>query len=164
MAGFRHSLDPIFKPKSVAVVGASATPGSVGSILVRNLLGNPFGGVVYPINPKRKAVHGVRCYPDLASLPEAVDLAVIATPAATVPPLVKECGARGIPAAIIISAGFAELGPGGRALEQQIREAARGKIRIIGPNCLGVIYPPGHLNASFAADMAPSGNVALLSQ
>src|SRR6478752_4221408 len=111
MAGFRHSLDPIFEPASVAVVGASATPGSVGSILVRNLLGNPFGGVVYPINPKRKSVHGVRCYADLASLPEVVDLAVIATPAATVPALVKECVARHVPAAIIISAGFAELGP-----------------------------------------------------
>jgi acetyltransferase len=164
MAGFRHSLDPIFKPRSVAVVGASATPGSVGSILVRNLLGNPFGGVVYPINPKRKAVHGVRCYADLASLPETVDLAVIATPAATVVPLVRECVERQIPAAIIISAGFAELGPEGRELEAQIRDVARGKIRIVGPNCLGVIYPPGNLNASFAADMAPTGNVALLSQ
>src|SRR5262245_4469048 len=164
MAGFRHSLDPIFKPGSVAVVGASASPGSVGSILVRNLLANPFGGVVYPINPKRKSVHGVRCYPDLASLPEAVDLAVIATPAATVPPLISECVERRVPAAIVISAGFAELGPKGRVLEAQIREVARGKIRIVGPNCLGVIYPPGNLNASFAADMAPSGNVALLSQ
>src|SRR2546423_1176819 len=116
MAGFRHSLDPIFRPTSVAVVGASATPGSVGSILVRNLLGNPFGGVVYPINPKRKAVHGVRCYADLASLPEAADLAVIATPAATVPGLIQECVERRIPTAIIISAGFAELGPQGREL------------------------------------------------
>src|SRR5262245_16095253 len=164
MAGFRHSLDPIFEPASVAVVGASATPGSVGSILVRNLLGNPFGGVVYPINPKRKAVHGVRCYPDLAALPETVDLAVIATPANTVPPLISECVTRGIPTAIIISAGFAEPGAQGRALEQQIREVAKGKIRIIGPNCLGVIHPPSNLNASFAADMAPAGNVALLSQ
>lgn len=164
MSVFRHSLDPIFKPRSVAVVGASATPGSVGSILVHNLLGNPFGGVVYPINPKRKSVHGVRCYADLAALPEAVDLAVIATPAITVPPLIKECVDRQIPAAIIISAGFAELGTKGRELEAQIRAAAGNKIRIVGPNCLGVIYPPGNLNASFAADMAPPGNVALLSQ
>src|SRR5262245_27265119 len=111
MPAFRHSLDPIFRPNSVAVVGASASAGSVGSILVRNLLGNPFGGVVYPINPRRKAVHGVRCYPDLAALPEAVDLAVIATPAATVPPLIHECVDRHVPAAILISAGFAALGP-----------------------------------------------------
>src|SRR3954463_13548567 len=110
MAGFRHSLDPIFRPSSVAVVGASATPGSVGSILLRNLLGNPFGGVVYPINPKRKAVHGVLCYADLAALPEVPDLVLIATPAATVPALVEECVRLGVPAAVIISAGFSELG------------------------------------------------------
>ncbi len=88
MSSVRHSLDPIFHPRSVAVLGASATPGSVGSILMRNLLANPFGGVVYPINPKRQSVHGVLCYPDLAAVPEAVDLAVIATPAATVPGLI----------------------------------------------------------------------------
>src|SRR6476661_1646998 len=132
MSDFRHSLGPIFHPRSVAVIGASATPGSVGSILMHNLMANPFGGAVYPINPKRKAVHGVRCYPDLAALPETVDLAVIATPAVTVGPLIKECVARQIPAAIIISAGFAELGSEGRELEQQIRAVARGKIRIIG--------------------------------
>src|SRR5262249_16783051 len=82
----RHSLDPIFRPRSIAVLGASATPGSVGSILIRNLLSNPFGGVVYPVNPKRHAVHGVRCYPHLATLPPVVDLAVIATPALAAPP------------------------------------------------------------------------------
>jgi acetyltransferase len=160
----RHSLDPIFHPQSVAILGASATPGSVGSILVRNLLSNPFGGVVYPINPKRRAVHGLHCYPSLAALPEKVELAVIATPAATVPDLIQECIGLGIPAAIIISAGFSELGAEGRALEARIRTCAQGKIRIIGPNCLGVIHPPSNLNASFAADMAQPGHVALLSQ
>jgi acetyltransferase len=164
MAVFRDSLDPIFHPRSVAVLGASSTPGSVGSILMRNLLANPFGGVVYPINPRHKAIHGVHCYPNVAALPEVVDLAVIATPAATVPALVQECVARGIPAAIIISAGFSELGAQGRKLEGQIREIAQEKMRIIGPNCLGVIHPPSNLNASFAADMAQPGQVALLSQ
>jgi acetyltransferase len=164
MPTVRHSLDPLFKPQSVAVLGASATPGSVGSILMRNLLENPFGGVVYPINPKRHAVHGVRCYPSLADLPERVDLAVIATPAATVPNLIGQCVAAGIPAAIVISAGFSELGKEGRALEAQIRTIARGKMRIIGPNCLGLIHPPSNLNASFAATMAQPGQVALLSQ
>src|SRR5947209_16153248 len=115
MAGVRHSLDSIFHPQSIAILGASATPGSVGSILIRNLLENPFGGVVHPVNPKRKAVHGVRCYADLAGVPEVVDLAVIATPAATVPNLIRECVGRGVPAAIIISAGFSELGAAGRA-------------------------------------------------
>src|SRR5262245_18027726 len=164
MARLPHSLDPIFHPQSVAVVGASATAGSVGSVLIRNLLENPFGGVVYPINPKRHAVHGVRCYPDLKALPEVVDLAVIATPAATVPGVIHDCVARGIPTAIIISAGFSELGPEGRRLEQQIREVARGKMRIIGPNCLGILHPPSNLNASFAATMPGPGKVALLSQ
>jgi acetyltransferase len=159
-----HSLDPLFKPRSVAVFGASATPGSVGSILIRNLLENPFGGVVYPVNPKRHAVHGVRCYPDLAAVPEVVDLAVIATPASGVPELVRQCADRGVPGAIVISAGFAELGAKGKALEAQIRTAAQGKMRVIGPNCLGVIHPPSNLNASFAARMAAPGRVALLSQ
>jgi acetyltransferase len=158
------SLDPIFKPQSVAVVGASASPGSVGSILMRNLMENPFGGVVYPVNPKRKAVHGVLCYPSLKDVPEAVDLAVIATPAVTVPGVVNECVDSGVKGAIIISAGFSELGAEGRALERHIRESAHGKLRLIGPNCLGVIHPPSRLNASFAADMPRPGNVALLSQ
>jgi acetyltransferase len=159
-----HSLDPFFRPRSVAVVGASATPGSVGSILIHNLLENPFGGVVYPINPKRHTVHSVLCYPSLKALPERVELAVIATPAATVPGVIEECVGKGIPAAIIISAGFSELGGKGRELEQKIREQAHGKMRIVGPNCLGIIHPPTNLNASFAASMATAGNVAFLSQ
>ena len=164
MESVRHSLDAIFKPRSVAVLGASATPGSVGSILMRNLMGNPFGGVVYPVNPKRRSVHGVLSYPDLSAIPEVVDLAVIATPAGTVPGLIKQCVERGIPGAIIISAGFSELGEQGRGLEKQIRDLARGRMRIIGPNCLGILHPPSNLNASFAASMARPGKVALLSQ
>ncbi|MBI1914830.1 MAG: bifunctional acetate--CoA ligase family protein/GNAT family N-acetyltransferase [Planctomycetes bacterium] len=164
MVTLAHSLDPIFRPRSVAVVGASATPGSVGSILIRNLIENPFGGVVYPVNPKRKAVHGVLCYPDLAAVPEPVNLAVIATPAATVPGVIKECVDRGIPTAIVISAGFSELGPDGRKLETEIKTIAKGHMRLIGPNCLGVIHPPSNLNASFAASMARPGRIALLSQ
>ncbi len=160
----RHSLDPFFKPSSVAVVGASATPGAVGSILVHNLLTNPFNGVVYPVNPKRKAVHGVRCYPSLAEVPEPADLAVIATPAATVPATIRQCVERGIPAAIVISAGFSELGEPGRALEREIRDVAHGKMRIVGPNCLGILQPYTGLNASFAASMPRPGRVALLSQ
>jgi acetyltransferase len=159
-----YSLDPFFRSTSVAVVGASATPGSVGSILMRNLLQNPFGGVVYPINPKRKAVHGVCCYPSLLDTPDVVDLAVIATPAAAVPAAIEQCVARGVAAAIVISAGFSELGAAGRALEQRIRELALGKLRIVGPNCLGVIHPSTGLNASFASSMARPGRIALLSQ
>jgi acetyltransferase len=160
----RPSLEAIFRPRSVAVVGASATPGSVGSIVTRNLLENPFGGVVYPVNPKRHTVHGVLCYPDLGALPEPVELAVVATPAAAVPGVITDCVRRGVRAAIILSAGFGESGAEGRALEAAVRAAACGKMRIIGPNCLGVIHPPSNLNASFAARMASKGKVALLSQ
>jgi acetyltransferase len=159
-----RSLDALFHPSSVAVVGASATPGSIGAILMSNLLGSPFGGVVYPVNLKHRAVHGVRCYPTLAQVPEAVDLAVIATPAVTVPGLVQECVEQGVKTAIIISAGFAECGAAGRAMEAEIRAIARGRMRIVGPNCLGIIRPPSHLNASFAATMAQPGQIALLSQ
>jgi acetyltransferase len=164
MTPLRHSLDPIFRPRSVAVVGASATPGSIGSILIRNLLEIPFGGVVYPVNPKRRAVHSVYCYPNLSAVPEPVDLAVIATPAATVPAVVRDCVARGVKGAIVLSAGFSELGAAGRALEDEVRQAVRGRMRLIGPNCLGIIHPPSNLNASFAASMARPGKVALLSQ
>jgi acetyltransferase len=160
----RNSLDAFFQPASVAVVGASVTPGSVGSILMRNLLQNPFGGVVYPVNPKRKAVHGVYCYPSLMEVPEGVDLAIIATPASTVPAAIQQCALRGVQAAIVISAGFSELGSEGRALENQIREIAQRKMRIVGPNCLGIIHPSSGLNASFACSMAAPGRVALLSQ
>jgi len=154
----------LFRPESIAVVGASATAGSVGSILMRNLMANPFGGVVYPVNPKRRAVHGVYCYPNLKQAPEVVDLAVIATPAATVAATIQEAVEIGVKAAIIISAGFSELGAEGRALESQIRDIARGKMRILGPNCLGILAPYSNINASFASTMATRGRIALLSQ
>src|SRR5262245_60141885 len=112
-----HSLDPFFRPATVAVIGASATPGSVGSILMRNLMANPFGGVVFPVNPKRRGIHGVYCYPNLAAVPQRVDLAVIATPAVTVPAMVRDCVEHQVKAAIVISAGFSELGPQGKLLE-----------------------------------------------
>jgi acetyltransferase len=159
-----HSLDSLFHPRAVAILGASATPGSVGSILIRNLLENPFGGVVYPVNPNRKSVQGVYCYPSLAALPEPVDLAVIATPTRTVLGLVQECVAQHVKSAILISAGFSELGEEGRALERQLRETARGHLRLVGPNCLGVLHPPSGLNASFAPAMPRPGHIALLSQ
>ena len=159
-----HPLDPLFRPETVGVIGASATTGSVGNILMRNLTENAFNGVVYPVNPKRRAVHGIPCYPSVSAVPEPLDLAVVATPAATVPDLVRECIDAGTKSAIIISAGFAELGESGRALEKQILELARGKLRIIGPNCLGIIHPSVGLNASFAAASPAAGHIALLSQ
>lgn len=115
----RQTLKSFFEPQSIAVIGASESPGSVGKTLLRNLLHNPFGGTVFPVNPKRNSVMGVKAYPNLAAIPDAVDLAVIATPAATVPGLVRECVAAGVKSAIIVSAGFKEIGPAGIALEQE---------------------------------------------
>ncbi|HUO57787.1 MAG TPA: CoA-binding protein, partial [bacterium] len=130
-AGY-HPLDAIFKPQSVAVVGASEKAGSVGRSILWNLLSNPFGGVVFPVNPKRPSLLGVKCYPSLSDLPDKVDLVVIATPAPTVPGLVEEAIAADIPGAIVISAGFKEVGPEGKALEDQVVSIARkGKMRLI---------------------------------
>lgn len=160
-----HPLNAIFEPKSIAVIGATEKEGSVGRTLLWNLVSNPFGGTVFPINPKRASILGIKAYPDLASLPQVVDLAVIVTPAATVPGLIIECVAAGVKGAIIISAGFKETGARGAALEEQILHQARqGNLRIIGPNCLGVMSPLTGLNATFAGAMARPGHVGFISQ
>jgi acetyltransferase len=160
-----HPLNAIFEPKSIAVIGATEKPGSVGRTLLWNLISNPFGGTVFPVNAKRSSVLGIKAYPNLASLPQPVDLAVIVTPAPTVPGIISECVATGVKGAIIISAGFKEIGPEGARMEQQIlEEARRGKLRIIGPNCLGVMSPLTGLNATFAGAMARPGNVGFISQ
>ena len=161
----RHSLNAIFKPKSIAVIGATEKAGSVGRTLLWNLISNPFGGTVFPINPKHASVLGIKAYPNLAALPQRVDLAVIVTPAATVPSVIAECVEAGVAGAIIISAGFKESGVAGLQMEQQILAQARqGDLRIIGPNCLGVMCPLTGLNATFANAMARPGNVGFISQ
>lgn len=161
----RHSLNAIFEPKSIAVIGASEKPGSVGRTLLWNLISHPFGGTVFPVNPAHASVLGIKAYPSLAALPERVDLAVIATPAPTVPAVISECIETGVKGAIIISAGFKETGAAGAEMEQQILERARrGKLRIIGPNCLGVMNPLVGLNATFASTMAHPGHVGFISQ
>ncbi len=158
------SLDSILLPKSVAVIGATENPGSVGRTIMWNLITNPFGGAVFPVNPKRSSILGVKAYPSIAAIPDPVDLAVIVTPAKTVPGLIGECIQKGIPGAIIISAGFKETGPEGVELERQILEQTRGKMRIVGPNCLGVMMPRSGLNATFAGAMGLPGNVGFISQ
>jgi acetyltransferase len=161
----RPPLDGFFRPRNVAVIGATESAGSVGRTLLWNLISNPFGGAVFPVNPKRNNVLGIKSYPAIAAVPEKVDLAVIVTPAATVPLVIKQCSDSGVNAAIVISAGFREAGPAGMELERtMLAEARRGKMRIIGPNCLGVMNPVLGLNATFAKGMAKPGNVALLSQ
>ena len=160
-----HPLEVFFKPRAVAVIGASERKGSVGRTVLWNLISNPFGGTVYPVNPKRGNVLGVRAYPSLAALPERVDLAVVVTPAAGVAEVIRECAAAGARGVIIISAGFKETGPEGARLEQEILAIAReARIRVIGPNCLGVMNPCTGFNATFAGALARPGNVAFLSQ
>jgi acetyltransferase len=161
----RHPLDTIFDPHNVAVIGATERAGSVGRTLLWNLISNPFGGTIFPINPNRSNVLGIRAYPTIADAPEQVDLAVIVTPAPTVPGVIEECVEAGVKGAIIISAGFKEIGPEGVRLEQQILARARqAKMRIIGPNCLGVMSPVTGINATFAKGMALRGNVGFISQ
>jgi acetyltransferase len=158
-----RSLDFLFAPKTVAVIGATERASSVGRAVLENLRG--FGGAVYPVNPRHDNVLGIKAFPSVAAVPAKVDLAVIVTPARTVPGIVRECASAGTRGAVILSAGFRECGPDGAKLEAQIRgEAARGGMRIVGPNCLGVMAPHNGLNATFAGSMARRGNIAFISQ
>ncbi|MBE7383890.1 MAG: bifunctional acetate--CoA ligase family protein/GNAT family N-acetyltransferase [Leptolyngbya sp. SIO1E4] len=161
----QQPLSALFSPKTVAVIGATDRPGSVGRTLLWNLISNPFGGTVFPVNPKRTSVLGIRAYPSIQETPEQVDLAIIATPAATVPSIIQDCVEAGVQGAIVLSAGFKEIGAAGIALEQQIRDQLkRSSLRLIGPNCLGVMNPLTGLNATFASSMARPGNVGFISQ
>ncbi|MGA7953235.1 MAG: bifunctional acetate--CoA ligase family protein/GNAT family N-acetyltransferase [Gloeobacterales cyanobacterium] len=158
-------LDIIFSPKTVAVIGATEKAGSVGRTILWNLVSSPFGGTIFPVNPKRHSVLGIKAYSTISDVPEPVDLAIIATPAATVPEVIQQCVDAEVKGAIILSAGFKESGAAGAALEQEIlKQARRGKMRIIGPNCLGVMRPRSGLNATFASAIARSGNVGFISQ
>jgi len=161
----RRSLEAIFNPKNVAVIGATEAAGSVGRTVLWNLISSPFGGTVFPVNPKRPSVLGIKAYKTIQDIPEKVDLAVICTQAGIVPGVIGQCADAGVPGAIVISAGFKELGPEGVELERRTMvEARRGNLRLVGPNCLGLMNPRTGLNATFAAGVAKSGNVAFLSQ
>ncbi len=161
----RNPLDCIFAPKNVAVIGATEKMGSVGRTVLWNLMSTPFGGAVFPVNPTRKSVLGIKAYPKISAVPEKVDMVVVTTPAASVPGIISECVDVGIKGAVIISAGFKETGPAGVELERQVlTHARRGGMRIVGPNCLGVMNPVTGVNATFASYMARRGNVAFISQ
>ncbi len=160
----RQPLHSFFTPDNVAVIGATDKEGSVGRTLLWNLMSNPFGGTIFPVNPKRHSVLGIPAYSSIKDIPDPVDLAIIAIPAPFVPGVVQECVEVGVKSAIIISAGFKETGSKGVELEKQILETARGKMRIIGPNCLGLMSPRSGLNATFASTMARPGNLAFISQ
>ncbi len=158
-------MKEIFNPQTVAVIGASNKEGSVGHALIKNLVGSGFDGIIYPINYKNKSIYGVRSYAKLSDTRDQIDLAVIATPAPTVPELVKECGEYGVKGIVIISAGFMEAGEEGQAMLDTILEYGKKYgMRIIGPNCLGFIKPGIKLNASFSNKMALPGKIAFISQ
>ena len=161
----RRPLNVFFSPRTVAVIGATDRPGSVGRTLLWNLISNPFGGTVFPVNPKRNNVLGIKAYKEITAIPELVDLAIIATPAPTVPKVIEQCAVAGAKGVIILSAGFREIGTVGLELEQKILATARrNQIRIIGPNCLGLMNPRYGLNATFAGAMALPGSVGFISQ
>ncbi|MDJ0516933.1 MAG: bifunctional acetate--CoA ligase family protein/GNAT family N-acetyltransferase [Trichodesmium sp. MO_231.B1] len=160
----RQPLTSIFAPESVAVIGATDRVGSVGRTILWNLISSPFGGTIFPVNPKRHNVLGIPAYPNIKAIPEPIDLAIIAIPAPMVPDAVRDCVEVGVKGAIIISAGFKEIGPEGIELERQIMATAKGKMRLIGPNCLGLMNPHSGLNATFASTMANPGNLGFISQ
>src|SRR6516165_11948958 len=161
----RTAFQSFFTPASIAVVGATEREGSVGRTVVANLVQGSYQGRVYPVNQKHAKLLGLRCYPSPKSLPEPVDLAVIVTPAQTVPGVVGECVDAGARSAIVISAGFKERGQEGLELERQVKaELGRGSMRLVGPNCLGMMNPWIGLNATFAKNIVQPGNVAFLSQ
>jgi len=158
-------LESFFQPKSVAVIGASRTPGKVGYDIVKNLLDAGYEGRVFPINPKADEILGLPCFASVTEVQEAVELAVIVIPARAVLPAIDECAAKGIGAVIVISAGFKEAGEEGAKLERELAEKCRRHgIRCIGPNCLGVMSPPAKVDVSFSAAMPKPGNLAFLSQ
>ena len=161
-----HKLDTIFKPQRIALVGVSENPKSVSGTVLRNLVGSGFRGVVYPVNPACEAVAGVSCYPSVRELPRTPDLAVVCSPAEEVPGVVRACGEAGILGVVIVSAGFRETGAAGAALEERVLAEARrfDGMRIVGPNCLGIIVPALDLNATFSLGMPKPGKVAFISQ
>ncbi len=165
----KHYLSTLFAPKSVAVFGASDRTDSVGQIVFQNMLGSGFKGTLYPINSKHPEVQGKRAYATIADIladaEEPVELAVVATPPQTVPDIIESCGIHGVKAAVIITAGFGEAGAEGVTLEKELLETARRYgIRLVGPNCLGIMRPSIGLNATFNKGSANAGNIAFVSQ
>ncbi|WP_137701420.1 bifunctional acetate--CoA ligase family protein/GNAT family N-acetyltransferase [Marimonas lutisalis] len=162
---FKRPLETLFNPTGIAVFGASESATSVGSKVHANLVAGDFDGAIVPVNPKYEEVRGARCYAKIADVPQKIDLAVIATPAQTIPGILHELGEADVPAAIVLSAGFREAGAEGRALEAQLKEAAKkAGVRFMGPNCVGLVRPWLGMNATFLNSGAPKGRLAVVSQ
>ncbi len=158
-----RNLDRLLAPRSVVLIGASDHSGTVGGTMVRNMLSGSYRGRVMLVNPRHASIDGMACYPDVAALPEVPDLAVIATPAPSVPAIVAALGERGCKAAVVISAGFG--GSEGARLKQAMLDAARPHLmRLLGPNCVGLLVPGIGLNAGFAHLTPPKGRIAFLAQ
>ena len=161
----KEYLNKVFEPQSVAVVGASDKSESVGGQVLRNIRAGGFGGEIYPVNPKYETVQGIKCYASITDIDHPIDLVVIAIPATAIPGVMAECGEHGVGAAIVLSAGFGEIGRRGLALQNEIVDTARTyDIPLVGPNCLGIIRPRVGLNATFAKSSAQTGHVALVAQ
>lgn len=161
----QYNLECIFKPRHVAVVGASDNPGTIGNALMRNLIDGRFSGTLLPVNPKHRTIYGHKCLESVSALETGVDLAIIATPIRGVVDIVRQCVENKVGSAIIISAGGKEVGEQGREIEEKIQRIAHGGgLRIVGPNCMGVLRPNANLNASFATEMPLTGNLAFVSQ
>jgi acetyl coenzyme A synthetase (ADP forming)-like protein len=163
----KDKLDAIFYPKTLAVIGASREPGSVGHSLLANIIDSRFQGIVYPVNPNAKGILGIKSYPNVTEIPDIVDLAVIIVPARLVPAILEECGKKNVKGAIVISAGFKEIGGEGIALENEVKKIIEHyDIGLFGPNCLGMINadPLTSLNATFGTQMPLEGNIAFMSQ
>lgn len=158
-------LEALFNPSSVAVIGASKEPGKVGHEVLRNVIASGYKGEVYPVNPKADVILGIKCYPSVLEVPEDIDLGVVAVPAAIVPQIAEEAGRKGVKALVIISAGFRETGREGTELEKRVVDVCRKYgVRVLGPNCLGVMDTYTPINASFAAETPLRGNIAFVSQ
>ena len=162
-----NALDPILKPKTIAVIGASRSRDTIGHEILANLISRGFTGAVYPVNPHAHAIHSVRAYPSIGAVPEPVDLAIIVVPKQAVIPSAEECGQNGVKGLVVISAGFREVGTEGAERERElVKVCRRYGMRMIGPNCMGVLNanPEFSMNATFAPSWPPFGRLAFVSQ
>jgi acetyltransferase len=159
------NLEGLLSPKSIAIVGASSAPEKVGAIVLKNILSSGFTGHVYPVNPHEPKIGDLQCFPDVKSLPEVVDLVVIAIPSSGVNEVLVACGEKGIKNVIVYSAGYKEIGPEGKALEDaMIQIAQKYGLNILGPNCLGFVSKTCPVNATFGEDVKYNGGLRFVSQ
>ena len=159
------AFEKFFNPKSVAIIGASRTKGKVGYEILKSMVDAGYEGEIFPINPNTDTIEGLKCYPNLESVGRTADLAIVSVPAKAVPEVMQQCAKSGTKSVVIITSGFKEVGKEGSELEQRVVQTAKqSHIRIIGPNCLGVIVPSNKLNASFGGDLPLEGSIGYLSQ